>query len=296
MGGNVLILCNTKVFPSRLFQERGVDFFPYYDESLNPIFKIFRRLTLSVGIFRRWLWYGKWFYRIREYETILLFAINGIQDVVRDIQNHTGENQRKIIYFWDPVFRVSECLNYPFEKWSFDKDDCNNHQLYYNSTFYFNSIAREASGIQTNEEKGVYFIGLDKGRGKKINELDETFKDKGIITRFMVFRDHEKARVSFEENLENLSACKAILDLTQQRQSGLTVRVMESIFLEKKLITNNQLIRDQEFYHPDNIFILGDDNLDDLVTFLSKPYFASHTRPFQDYFDFDSWLKRFDCR
>jgi hypothetical protein len=294
MGNKVLILCNTNVFPSRLFEQRGVDFHQYFNAEISFSAKILRRLTLSVGFFRRNFWYGKWFYQLGRYDTILLFAINDIKDVIKDVEKFTKSGQRKIIYFWDPVFRISECLEYPFEKWSFDVQDCSKYNLIYNSTFYFKQIVSDVQSAVKLDYNSVYFIGLDKGRRKLISEIQETLKLMDIHTHFIVFDDNVKERITFEENLKNISASNAILDLSQQNQSGLTVRVMESIFLAKKLITNNSLIREQAFYHPDNIFIIGNDVMSDLKTFLLKPYNKKHVESFQDYFDFDNWMRRFE--
>lgn len=293
MGNKVLILCNTNVFPSKLFEQRGVDFYQYFNAEISFVAKILRRITLSFGFFRRKFWYGKWFNQLRGYDTIFLFAINDIKDVVKDLEKFTKSGQRKIIYFWDPVFRVSECLDYPFEKWSFDEQDCSQYNLSYNSTFYFKQILSEMQPSVKLDCCSVYFIGLDKGRRKLINEIQATLKLIDIHTLFMVFDDNIKERVSFEENLKNISASNAILDLSQQNQSGLTVRVMESIFFDKKLITNNRLIEGQAFYHADNIFIIGKDDMSELKTFLVKPYNKKHVESFQDYFDFDNWMRRF---
>jgi hypothetical protein len=294
MGNKVLILCNTKVFPPRLFEQRSVDFYEYFSGEISFATKMFRRLTLSIGFFRRKFWYGKWFNQLSGYDTIFLFAINDIQDIVKDIEWHTKSGQRKIIYFWDPVFRISECLEYPFEKWSFDVQDCIQYNLQYNSTFYFKQIKSEVQPSVKPYCNSVYFIGLDKGRRKRINEIQETLNKMDIHTHFIVFDDNVKERISFEENLNNISASNAILDLSQQNQSGLTVRVMESIFLEKKLITNNTLIREQAFFHPDNIFIIGIDDMSELKTFLLKPYCKKHVESFQDIFDFENWMRRFE--
>jgi hypothetical protein len=294
MGNKILILCNTNVFPSRLFEQRGVDFYQYFNAEISFVAKILRRLTLSVGFFRRKFWYGKWFNQLGGYDTIFLFAINDIKDVVNDVEKYTNSGQRKIIYFWDPVFRISECLEYPFEKWSFDAQDCSQYNLRYNSTFYFKQIISDLQSAVKLDYNSVYFIGLDKGRRKLISEIQETLKLMDIHTHFIVFDDNVKERISFEENLKNISASNAILDLSQQNQSGLTVRVMESIFLAKKLITNNSLIREQAFYHPDNIFIIGNDDMIELKKFLLKPYCKKHVQSFQDFFDFDNWMRRFE--
>ena len=69
-----------------------------------------------------------------------------------------------------------------------------------------------------------------------------------------------------------LSQSNCILDYNQEGQVGLTLRPMEALFLEKKLITNNKDIKNYDFYNPSNIFILGENNIEDIKEFINKPY------------------------
>ena len=48
--------------------------------------------------------------------------------------------------------------------------------------------------------------------------------------------------------------------------------VQESLVHEIKLITDCAWLKNYDFYHPDNIFILGEDEIESLPDFLNKPY------------------------
>lgn len=48
-----------------------------------------------------------------------------------------------------------------------------------------------------------------------------------------------------------------VIDLVQQGQTGWTLRILESVYLNKKVITNNSEILHSEFYSPERVFILG---------------------------------------
>ena len=67
---------------------------------------------------------------------------------------------------------------------------------------------------------------------------------------------------------------------------------MEALFLERKLITNNTDIKNYDFYNHDNIFILGEDNINEIKEFINKPY-KKIDQDIIDYYDFDQWLNRF---
>ena len=51
---------------------------------------------------------------------------------------------------------------------------------------------------------------------------------------------------------------KAILDLANETQQGLTMRTMETLGICKKIVTNNIYLRDYEFYNEENACVLED--------------------------------------
>ena len=61
-------------------------------------------------------------------------------------------------------------------------------------------------------------------------------------------------------------------EIVQPGQGGLTIRTLEALFYNKKLITNNESITEYDFYNADNIFIYKeqDCNIDALKSFLKK--------------------------
>ncbi len=290
----VLILCNTVVFPSKLFEERGVDFYPFYPDDVSIFIKILRRLTLSIGGIRKRFWYGSWFSKLREYDKLVIFSINGISPIINDLEGNLKNGVTPIVFFWDPVFRVEECLYYNFPKWSFDLSDCRRYDLKFNTTFYFKNLYNTVGISNTQPDYDVYFTGLAKGRKKELNELETKFDSLGVNSKFILVESASQKRVSFDRNLENIANSRALLDLIQEGQTGLTVRVMESIYWKKKLVTNNKNIVNEDFYNPKNIFVLGIDDLPLLPAFLNSETDFKDYETWQEYYDFDNWFNRFN--
>jgi hypothetical protein len=290
----VLILCNTSVFPANLFAKRGVDLYAFYPDKLNVFLKLCRRATLSLGVLRKIFWYGPWFNKLQNYERIIIFAINGIQPIVNDISFALRTGVKPIVFFWDPVFRVKECLNYPLAKWSFDIGDCQMYQMSFNSTFYFKEIVNVDVGDNLAINNDIYFTGLIKGRANLIQDLENQFQSLGIKSNFILIEDGSKSRTTFLQNLKNINQTSAILDVVQDGQCGLTVRVMESIFWKKKLVTNNKNIIHEKFYDPTWIFILGLDKLENLKHFINSRHDISRQIEFEEFYDFGSWISRFN--
>lgn len=84
---------------------------------------------------------------------------------------------------------------------------------------------------------------------------------------------------------------RALLDLTRENQHGLSFRVFEAMALEKKIITDNTVIKDYDFYNPNNILVL-DEICSNLTTqFFDHPY-QRIPEEIYSYYTLDSWVDR----
>lgn len=91
--------------------------------------------------------------------------------------------------------------------------------------------------------------------------------------------------------LKETSSAKCIVELLKMGQEGYTLRTIESLFLSKKLITNNKNIIKEDFYNPNNIFIL-DNNYNNIKKFLERPY-KSISNEIKEKYLTRSWVSRF---
>ena len=142
----------------------------------------------------------------------------------------------------------------------------------------------------------------DKGRGPVLLKLENYLNSLGLKTYFHVCRDNTssensginyKPQISYDEILKIVAQSKVIIDLTQDKQNGLTLRPLEAIFFKKKLITNNQNIEKCGFYNKNNICVIDTENIQIPITFFSSPY-EEIGKDNISYYDFKQWLFRFD--
>lgn len=259
---------------------------------LKLVRKVFRILNLHQDY-----WYNSWKLELNSIDTVVIFAAAAHLDVFRFI-NEQNKNIRIIYWYWNPVFRIglpNKNILYMAEIWSFDQKDCQKHNMQFNTTFYFNTISLKKAELIHD----AIFIGIDKGRRKYLENLENKLNKLDISTYFHIVpnkNDNKSLQlkpVAYAKYLTLLSESKAIVDIQPIGQSGLTVRVMESIFLKKKLITNDLSIQFMDFYNPKNIFILG---VDDEVYF--KKFINTNYYPLSDSiiakYNFTNWLERFD--
>jgi 1,5-rhamnosyltransferase len=122
-----------------------------------------------------------------------------------------------------------------------------------------------------------FFLGRDKGRSAAINSIAKQLRGLCCVTDFYIVKDkstkffsefHVNEGFIYNESIEMSIRSNFLLDIPQAGQVGMTLRALESIFLNKKLITTNSEIKSQAFFKPENVFIIGKDNFDELYEFI----------------------------
>lgn len=151
----------------------------------------------------------------------------------------------------------------------------------------------------------VFFIGTDKNRNQYLNKLENIFKAQGISSLFYLVKstgekdknDSKKIKyqkpVSYKELTYMLSKSKAIIDLVPEGQNGLTLRPLEALYYKKKLITNMKQIKEYDLYNPKNVFILGEDDISKMSSFIDQPYDSSLQSQLSEEYSEKQWLLNF---
>ena len=272
---------------------------------VNIISKTIRKYHFKLFNAFHHVWYSD-FYNIKDVERIIVFDSIFNMQLLDDIRSNFKE-AKIIFYYWNSITSLKD-LNIIKSKvdgvYSFDFNDCDKYNLFFNSQFYFN-INNDTNVLPVYDS---YFIGYDKGRFKILkqiadilekNNFNVLFQIKANTSRKIKYKIPIKYKISAEIDyraiIDNIKSSKSIIDIVQKDQSGLTLRAMESLFLDKKLITNNKYIKDYDFFKKDNIFILDDynSNLDKLIMFLNGHYIKIGDNIKQKYL-FNNWINNFN--
>lgn len=288
---------NDKEFHSINARRRGVKTSNVY-KNLPVFLKAIRRIQIMLDIFSIYPWLGDWRNNLNDFDTVIIHASRITSPVVRYIHNNNPKI-RIIVWYWNPVLKCEKLEKYPSEiceRWTFDEQDAENFNLKYNRQYYFNDILLEDREIVND----VFFIGGDKGRLGILKNLEKELQNYNIRTDFHITKTSKnsdknaiyKKRISYDESLKKVSSSKAILDIVSAGQTGLTLRPLEALFFQKKLITNDKSILNRDFYNPNNIFVLEHNNMADIKAFLESPY-SVVPQEIMDKYDFDKWLNRF---
>lgn len=277
--------------------KRNVDVVQVY-KNTPKLMRALRRIFIELNIPIISPWFSSWKKKLTNYKTIIVHASILTVPVVKYI-NKNYPNIRVIVWYWNPVSKTVSLDKYPnnCEVWSFDEEDCNKYLLNYNTQYYFKNITLPKNNI----EYDVIFVGGDKGRIERLIEIEELFNKLNLKSMFHItktpdspkkYNNKYSDRISYNQILNYISKSKAILDIVSEGQTGLTLRPLEALFFNKKLITNDLTIVDRDFYKKENIFVLGKDNINNLKSFLETPNQPVEKELVNKY-DFDEWLKRF---
>ena len=240
--------------------------------------------------------YEDWQNRLEQYSVIIIYAYRNNFDLIKYVSSRKHDYQKVIIWYWNPVIRCihpDKIRHLGCELWSFDPLDCQRYNLHFNTTYYFKELELPSNSMR---HRSVFFCGLDKGRKEKLDEIQQKLNIMGLTSYFHVVDEKKSVAqrlplLSYQEYLEYLSVSDAVLDVLQDGQEGMTLRVMEALFLKKKLITTQKNLLKADFYHPDNIFIIGMDNWSQIKEFMNRPIYSIPNEILIKY-DFDSWIKR----
>ena len=164
---------------------------------------------------------------------------------------------RKICFFWNSCITINNCeecikkiKRSDFSIATFDREDAQKYKLFFANQFYRNVSGLEKENIKI--ENDFFFCGKNKGRKEVLQKMQNLLSTIGIC-KFIIAE--KKDALSYPDYIENIKRARVLCDVNQNNQSGLTLRVLESLFFSKKLITNNTFIEKYDFYNPNNILM-----------------------------------------
>lgn len=235
--------------------------------------------------------------KITQEDKVLIWDIPSIKT---NIMLHQELDTDEIMTFlWNPLcslyksrFSLWKFLHYK-EKYhflysTFDPYDARKHNMMLLPQVYDLNHLRQF--VNDNTDKvilyDVAFLAALKGREYEIYKTYERLKDEKLTAFFYLF--HPNTRIQIPEILRNFlhtekmqydayvkqaTHSKAILEIVQKGQEGMSLRPLEAMVLKKKLITNNASITNEKIYHPNNVYIFNYPNKYHSITeFLEAPY------------------------
>lgn len=212
-------------------------------------------------------------------------------------------------YYWDSAQRIKrkqEILHFFDKIYSFDKVDVKAFNLEFITNYIFETKP-------LNENPKYLFFNIsgndDDYRYKQLKQFANYLISKKWNYNFIsVFHKPNKDRyqhaitiakspvkvidtvIFVDEVIKLIEECKILVEFQRKQQIGLSFRVFEALGAKKKLITNNPDIVNYDFYNPQNIFIIDEENPIVPDEFVNSPY-AEVPQAIVDKYHIDTWVK-----
>ena len=239
-----------------------------------------------------------------------LFVIRGYKIPIEFVKKFKdlNPNSKTIMYQWDSIKNNEYIHLLPHFDilFSFDKSDVErNSSLKYLPLFYSDDIKKLGDYDNKNSFRyDVFFFGYYlPERYEMMLRLLEFSRNKNIVLKtflYIPFTRYVKeilkgnrirfSIVSFKplkrsEYLSLLRDSNAIFDSSSITQSGLSMRVIETIGAKRKLITSNAYIKTDNIYNPKQILVVSPNNLEETLPFL-KTEIDNYSKGYS----LDQWL------
>lgn len=205
-------------------------------------------------------------------------------DFIKEIKE-TNKKIKTVLYLWDSIKNKKnafDLIEYFDKVFTFDKtDSLINSKVGFLPLFYIDSYAQKS-----NQSRDIYqfaFIGTaHSGRYNIVKNIIYNFGVKQhknflffyspskllyflkkIFTnelKGISFKDISFNSMTSKEIISILADTKVVIDIEHPSQNGLTMRTIEMLGMQKKLITTNKNVAEYDFYNKNNIFIVDRNN------------------------------------
>ncbi len=185
-----------------------------------------------------------------------------------------------VFWYWNPVSTYSEKQRDIIVRncdyiYTYNQNDSKKYSYLFFPQFYWDSNLRN-----NNNTYDFLFVGKDKGRGEMLNKLYDDLCHFGYTVKFHVISHDSSLPFStmkylkYSETKQYVKNSRCLIDFSSENNmGGLSLRVLESLFNNKKLITNNYTIRDYSFYSENNILIYDEHtSIEEINHFMTLDY------------------------
>ena len=252
--------------------------------------------------------------RSKDYDYILIVKCDMTPASILERFREVYPNAKLCLNLWDSVENipgVTEKFKYFDTLHSFGLNDCEKYPILKFRPLFFGDQFRK------EEHEGDYkydisFCGtIHSDRYAVIKQVQKIAKEKNLkcywflylqskfIYRFYKatkkeFRGVAESTFSFDkmsaaEIAKVVDESRIILDIQHPKQTGLTMRTIEMIGMNKKLITTNESIRRYDFFYADNVAVVDRNDVRIPEGFIKTSYHPLPKEVYEKY-SLKSWI------
>ncbi|WP_298517369.1 hypothetical protein [uncultured Kordia sp.] len=207
-----------------------------------------------------------------------------------------GFTKKFIAYYYDSTRRFPRKVDIIslFDKvYSYDRLDVSTYKLYFLTNYIFEESNHAAVDYQFfNISTNDYRFPLIENLAKYLKEKDWTYNiqvynGSDMPAEYVKIITQQK---SIQEVSQLIQKAKIIVEIQRTEQVGLSFRIFEALGHHKKLITTNKDIVNYDFYHPQNILVVDENNIEIPEDFVTSPYVEIEETILSKY-KIENWVK-----
>ncbi len=267
-----------KYYYHDILNNKNVKFIDDYYPKTNKLNLFLFRFHYSIKINRfinipfKSLWYPYFFKNDFVEEKPLCFIIMGTNLILLkfgylDYLKRNFPGAKFVCFFQDLLSKSCDFLSLDQIKTSFnlilsfDKYEA----LRYGFQYFINPYSQvQIKNDQSYTKSDIFFIGRDKNRLNKIISICEFLQSFGLKCQFFIVGVKSENQIycdgvtyidwmSYDEILQRINNTQCLLDVVQDFSVGYTIRVLEAVVFNKKILSNNGEILNAPFYNSCNI-------------------------------------------
>lgn len=291
-----------------------------YDErpSTNSIIKALIRINPNILTRYSRKYFLEIFKKEKNHNFDYIFIIKGeaiSSSIILEMKDYYPKS-KLIFYSWDSIKNVKHMdqkIKLFDKAFSFDREDCKNFKnLSYLPLFYSQSLTEK---LYSKKNDIAFIASLHSDRFDVLQRILANINlSKSNLSKDIFLFYPSKLffilRKIFDKNFRNIPIntvqwtplsqdnvisrimkANIVVDINHPNQSGLTMRTIEAVALNKKIITTNFNIIHEDFYDEDNILLIDRFNPKVSKEFIEAPYKHTDSSNIKEY-ELELWLKK----
>jgi hypothetical protein len=287
-----------------------VTFYPEMEYSL--LYRIAQKLNKKLAIIFEKKYIDSMLEKISKNTFDIVFTIRGGYFSSESLETlHLKLPEAKFyMYQWDSVKQNNylPIMKYFDRVQTFDMVDAKEYGIAYLPLFYTNEYKKLQNKKEDPQYDIVFFGAYHSDRLEIIKKIDTISKDKELvfkyhlfITKLALFKLIMTKKISLLDIkyfktfslplhtiIETYKVSKAVLDVELEIQNGFTIRTIEALGANLKLLTTNKNIKKSDFYNAETMMWIDRDSIKINQRFFDKTYPPSLAL---EKFYIDRWLE-----
>lgn len=249
-----------------------------------------------------------------DFDYVFVLKAESFTPKVASLVKNRCPNSNFIRYFWDSVENykdVDKVSKYFDDIFTFDSNDSDKYGYTFLPLFYTRSY-EDIANADIPQKYDLMFAGtIHSDRYTFISAITTQIQQLGgacyswfflpskILYYKMKFQDKKMRAakmtdfsfvpMSRDELMNFYSKSRIQIDIQHPKQTGLTMRTIETLGAKKKLITTNPHVKEYDFYNPSNILIVDRENPVISIDFL-KSHWEEVPNDIYTKYSLRSWL------